>query len=221
MGLTYIDIHTHQPELRAGVVAILNLLAGKTVSNQPADDQLFSVGLHPWHIEEAKLEEHFSDIEGLAKKKNCLAIGETGLDRLINVSMTLQKAVFERHIKIAANLSKPLIIHNVKAHAEISKMIKQARFEMPVIFHGFNNNRQNAGELLKNGFFLSFGKALLNPKSNAAQILGTFPADRFFLETDDSEIDIEPIFEKAAHLRNIDTNNLKTLIANNFKHCFG
>lgn len=214
----FINVHTHDAAECSGVVRIFNFLAGETT--ECPKNSYYSVGLHPWFIEKHHHEDLMEKIAQWAKNKNCLAIGETGIDRRIKTPVTLQQQIFEQHLNIAGELQKPIIIHNVKAHTVISQMIKTSHFQQPVIFHGFNNNRQIAGELLSKGFYLSFGKALLNPKSNAAMILKTFPADRFFLENDDSEFYISTIYEMAASLRNQSTEELKKIVADTFNTCF-
>ena len=203
------------------MISVYNVLAGKEDFAVPDALQYYSVGLHPWFIDEKMLVHQLEEVGRLVAGEMCVAIGETGLDRLTKPPMTLQQTVFERQLAMAGMVGKPVIVHNVKAHAEIMALYKKAKVLVPLIFHGFNNNRQIAGHLLKEGFYFSFGKALLNPKSNAAQMLPTFPSDRFFLETDDAEIAIEVVYQKAAELCNLGVDELKAIINRNFKNCFG
>lgn len=218
--LTYVDIHTHQPDVKAGVVSIFNLMSGKTAQDPTDNDRYFSIGLHPWHIAESNLEEYFDKIEALAKISNCLAIGETGLDRLAKSPFEIQQSVFERLLSIATKMNKPLIIHCVKAHSEVIGLIKKNKIDVPVIFHGFNNNQAIAEQVIKNGFYLSFGKAVLNENSNSARTISNIPDEFLFLETDDSDISIKTIYQKVAELKFITVDHLKTIIIENFKRCF-
>lgn len=221
MGLPYIDIHTHRREQKQGVIALYNVLVGKGESAPPEGCCFFSAGLHPWHIDERRVDEQIAEVEMLVTDPRCLAIGESGLDRLTATPFTLQQRVFELHLRMAASSGKPLVVHCVKAHAEIAALVKKANIKVPVIFHGFNNNRRIADQLVNEGFYLSFGKALLNLKSNASQILLNCPDDRFFLETDDAEISIEVVYQKAAELCNPELYDLKAITYRNFKNCFG
>lgn len=218
--LPYIDIHTHQPGTTDGVVSIFNIMSGKAVHDHIGNDRYFSIGLHPWEIIESKLGECFGKIESLAKINNCIAIGETGLDRLTEAPFEIQQSVFERHLGIAAKANKPLIIHCVKAHSEVIGLIKKNKIEVPVIFHGFNNNQAIAEQVIKNGFYLSFGKAVLNENSNSARAISNIPDEFLFLETDDSGISIRAIYQKVAELKFITVEHLKTTIIENFKRCF-
>ena len=48
------------------------------------------------------------------------------------------------------------------------------------------------------------------------------PVDRFFLETDDDpNVDIAAIYEQSALLRGISLEQLKGLMAENVRKCFG
>ena len=91
---------------------------------------------------------------------------------------------------------------------------------VPMIVHGFNNNEQIAKELIKNGFYLSFGKALLQENSNATKAIQLSSIDSIFLETDDADISIKAIFEVASKLLNIEEPLLVQHIYSNFKKVF-
>jgi TatD DNase family protein len=68
---------------------------------------------------------------------------------------------------------------------------------------------------------LSFGPALLRPKSHAAEALRQTPEGRFFLETDTSEISIEQVYERAAEVRGIPIPELQRQVQANFEAVFG
>ncbi len=59
-----------------------------------------------------------------------------------------------------------------------------------MIIHGFSKSEQLAKQLLDNGFYISFGKYLLQSRSFGTELETVFrnmPNDRFFLETDTVE----------------------------------
>jgi len=177
--------------------------------------------LHPWYIRQESLFQDIGKVEKLAALPNCVAIGETGLDKNITVPLDLQKAVFRTHLEIAHEVSKPVIIHCVRAFQEILQVHKPFTGKVNLIFHGFNNNQQIANEFLKKGCFLSFGKALLNPASNASKIFSNVQENQLFLETDDAEISIAEVYRKAALLKNISEDAMKEIVLRNFENCFG
>ncbi len=183
-----LDIHSH----KIGDFAIKNVILGK--ENLP-ETTFCSVGFHPWYLDGFD----FEILEKAAALPNVLAIGECGLDAF--TPHKNEVGIFEAHVLLANKLKKPLIIHCVKRHNELisikKRLEKQGNIRVPMIVHGFNNKWAIAENLLKNDFYLSFGAAILNPKSNAAQVLAKMPPDRFFLETDDSDADIQRIYEAA------------------------
>lgn len=210
----YINIHTHHI-FREDEVFILNLSPQRYV-----DAVYCSVGIHPWHIHFNSLENDLTKLKSIASKPNVLAIGECGLDRLIDVSLEQQDVIFKAQLKIAEEVQKPVIIHCVKAFDSLIRIKKECNISVPLIVHGYNNNQQIMLELLKNGFYISFGKALLIEGSNASKLLSTVAIEKLFLETDDADIAIKTIFEKAAELKDMKVSKLKEKIFLNFKLVF-
>jgi TatD DNase family protein len=181
--------------------AIINIFPGQ----DPPEGSLYSVGLHPWHISENKLERDLNLID--VKSGNAVAIGECGLDRCGDVSPELQLKAFRAQIEIAITLEKPLIIHCVRAYPELISEKKTCRASKPWIVHGFRGNPETASQLIKHGFYLSFGGALMNDQG-LGKILASVPGDRYFLETDESAVSIREIYKSAAAIRNIDVDTL-------------
>lgn len=70
------------------------------------------------------------------------------------------------------------------------------------------------------GCLLSFGAALFRENNHAAESLQQTPVDRFFLETDVSDLSIENIYERAADVRSISPDDLKRQVEVNFKALF-
>lgn len=214
--MEYIDIHTHN-----------NNLLGKSIVNLFPEDRpgeipsgLFSVGLHPWFVGIEYDEMKMSLVRKLAQHPSCVAIGETGLDKLTKADFEVQIAVFHQHIAIAEEVGKPVILHCVKAFNEIIKMKKETRSHVPWIVHGFNTNLNIARQLMTEGIFLSFGKALVNSGSNAQKALEMVPEQSIFLETDNCNLTIQEIYEAAATVRNVTLNSLAAVIEMNFNKTF-
>jgi TatD DNase family protein len=93
------------------------------------------------------------------------------------------------------------------------------KITVPMIIHGFSKNSQIADQLIKEGFYLSFGKYLLrNPELKTVFV--QIPDDRFFLETDTIEETIEQVYNVAAEYKNININELQEIISSNFGAIF-
>ncbi len=209
----FINIHTHS-EIFDAKVEIVSLSPG-----DPLKPNFHSRGIHPWKISKDYKKE-LEQLKVIANERRCIGIGECGLDKYSDVDYELQKTVFEEHIKLANELNKPLIVHCVKSHTELLAILKKMENKVPVIVHGFNNNLAIATTLLKAGIILSFGKALLNYESNAVESLRNSGRDKFFLETDDSDVSIKYIYKKAAEILFIDEEILQEQLKNNFRKIF-
>ncbi len=180
----------------------------------------YSYGLHPRYIKKSDYKEELQKLERKVNERNCVAIGECGLDKLSQVDFDLQEKVFIEQIKIANHYKKPLIIHCVKAFNELINCLNINDNTVPVIIHGFNNNENIARVLLAHDCFFSFGKALLGYDSNAAKAIKNIGRKNFFLETDDADISIKYIYKKASELLGIDEEILKQQIQINFENIF-
>ncbi|MBL7890955.1 MAG: TatD family hydrolase [Bacteroidia bacterium] len=211
-----INIHSHHP----GADGDITITNTHQFFERIIDSKIYSIGLHPWYLNADTMSEDLSSLEKHAALKNVITIGECGLDKLCPTDWKLQKKAFIQQIEIAEKLKKPMIIHCVKAFNELIETKKELKVKTPMIVHGYNNNKHIAEQLLNNGFYFSFGKALLKADSNASALIGTLPKERIFLETDDADISITTIFDAAASHLQINEDKLKAIIYNNFKTVF-
>lgn len=208
------NLHTHKSSEDANIFDIVNRYPDEGI-----DVPFFSTGIHPWHIDKDKLDEHFAIIEERLSLPNCLAIGECGLDKRIEKPIELQIEVFEKHLLLAKKYQKPVILHLVAAFQELIEIKNRIQPGVPIIVHGFSKNIQVAQQLLNNGFYLSFGKYLLrNPE--LSEVFAQVPEDRFFMETDMIEESLVEVYEMAAKARNIEIELVKNIVSTNFKTVF-
>lgn len=204
-----LDIHTHrQPDIpyRSIVSCIPEELAGKP-------EGYYSVGYHPWYLttNNAKCTEHLS---AAAEDPRVIAIGETGLDKLKGAEYALQKEAFRLHIEVASERKLPLVIHAVRSFNDILGMYKESKKDIPWIIHGFRGKKELAGQLLNHGFYISFGEHYQK------EALRYTPADRLFLETDDSSEDISTLCRRAAEVRMISVTGLIDRVQENIRDVF-
>ena len=211
----FINIHTHK--ISDTDVLILNV--SDIVFLNP-HQQYVSIGLHPWTIKKVDADKTLELIKERSKDINVVAIGECGLDKVIDVDIHLQKKLFKEQITIAEQVRKPIIIHCVKAFDELIRIKREMKITVPLIVHGYNNNIQIANELIRNGFYLSLGKALLKEESNASKVISIIPVEYLFLETDDSDFTIKEVYEAAARHLQRDVESLKEIIYNNYSRIF-
>lgn len=213
--MKFINLHTHKFSNQENILEIVNQYPQDFDATIPN----YSIGIHPWFIDENRVEADLEIIEEKLKLKNCLALGECGLDKRIEIPLDLQTQVFEKQLLLAHKYNKPIILHCVAAFQEIIEIRNKLKIEIPMIIHGFSKNEQTAKQLLDNGFYLSFGKYLLrNPELET--VFTQVPNDRFFLETDTIEETLEEVYNLASKYKNIELENLKHQINSNFKKVF-
>jgi len=218
MESPYIDIHSHN-KIETPNIGIRSMFIQETTIGMDFDSA-FSIGLHPWHISKINYKEALKNMKFFTEQPMLKAIGECGLDRSISVNYDLQKEVFLSQLVLADLYDKPLIIHNVRAFADFLSILKQEKPNIPLLFHAFNGNADILNKLLQFNTFYSFGKDLEKKNSKASRIISKIPINRLFLETDDSDINIEGIYSIAASKIGISIEKLKNQIYYNYKSLF-
>lgn len=195
------NLHSHLPSL----LAITDRSAELSLLPAP---QLQSVGVHPWYADSAD----FEKIEALAADPLVAAIGEAGFDRLRGPSADTQRDVFRRQALLASRLSKPLIIHCVKAADMLYEEHRRLRPDVPWIVHGFRGKPQEAEALLKRGIGISLG-----PRFNPATA-AVIPVGSLYIETDDdSDARIESVAELVGAARSCQAVEVMALSAENIQ----
>jgi len=181
----YLDVHSHTQHSTSNTLVIRNQYPLTADTSEP-----FSVGIHPWFLND--FEAQWNALIPLVQHFNCWAIGECGLDKNVTSPLPLQQEIFLRHIELAESLELPLIIHCVKAYAEVIQLRKRTRSQQLWILHGFRKNLKVAQELIAHGIAISFGTPLLYSHQLQEVFKKISPQYRFF-ESDDS---IQPLVIK-------------------------
>jgi len=149
---------------------------------------LAAVALHPNEAPVVDdLEKDLKVIENLASHPRVRAIGETGLDffRTPSELQDKQKYSFRRHIKIAKDNKKALVIHDRDAHRAVLDLLIEEGAPTNTIFHCFSGDTQMARECIENNYFLSFAGTVTfknAPELRAAAAL--VPIELLLVETD-------------------------------------
>lgn len=204
--MKFFDFHHHNLDKDFG---IYNLKF-----QQEPPQNCFSAGIHPDSISE-NIEEQFHWLKEISRNKNCVAIGECGLDGLIEIDEKLQEEVFEKQIQWANEIKKPLIIHCVRRFFRLTHFQKISK--VPMIVHGFNKRKSIGMDLLQHDFYLSFGKSVLYDV-NLQTFLSDFPLNKIFLETDSADFAIEELYHKVALIKKMEVTDLITRIAENLQN---
>ena len=217
-----LDIHTHRLPQMPGE-AIVNC---SPEAFFPQEGGWYSVGIHPWTVAALfagrknsslgtpDLRERESLLDVLVHHPQVLAVGEAGLDKLTASPMSLQIEVFERQARLAMEADKPLVIHLVRAIAELLALKRALRPTNPWIIHGFRGKAALAEDYLRHGFFLSFGEKFQE------EALRLTPADRLFVETDESSVCVDQLYVQLAAVRGVSPEELKKSVEENISRVF-
>jgi TatD DNase family protein len=213
--MKFFNLHTHKFTNEPDVLELVNQYPWEFDATIP----FYSIGIHPWFIVEERLESDFAIIERQLQEPGCLAMGECGLDKRIEIPMELQQSVFEKQLLLAQKYQKPVVIHCVAAFQELIEITKKLNISVPILIHGFSKSEQLAKQLLENGFYISFGKyLLLNPELET--VFKSMPNDRFFLETDTAEESLATVYALAAKYKGVSVEEIQKQVNSNFNTIF-
>ena len=211
-----LDIHTHRHPGKWDGQSIISLSVGEegfTCSPllRKESDIPISIGLHPWHVDGGWKGQALDNLIPWLSLPQVAAIGEAGIDRLRGGDTTDQLVAFEYQAQLAKEAGKPLIVHCVKAFDEVIHLHKRAFKHEAWVIHGFRGKPEQAHQLLREGFYLSFGEHYHD------EALRLCPTDHLLIESDESTIDIETLYARAATLRDTGVEELKKEVNKNIK----
>ena len=196
--ISLVDGHAHLEELNdlpgslreakaagvCGIIAVgMDIESNQKVLKIAAGNKGYvypALGYHPWQIREKEAEANLSFIRDHVRE--CVALGEMGLDYKIKVKKELQWRVFGDLLGIALESDKPVIIHSRYSHRRAFEMVKEKKIKRAV-FHWYSGPIDLLDKILSMGYFISATPALAySPPHQEA--IRTAPLERILLETD-------------------------------------
>jgi len=153
-----------------------------------------AIAIHP-HDAKTVTADILKELRELAQHNKVVAIGETGLDYHHNFSLhEEQRRVFAEHLKIAAELNLPVIVHCREAFDETMEILEQFRDVKKVVFHCFSGSGEQAKIVLDYGFYISFtGVVTFKNAEKTRRAAEVVPLDRLMVETDCPYMSPEPM----------------------------
>ena len=180
-------------------------------------DRPFSFGLlhHPYPEAFKTVE----TIDQIYRHKNCLAVGEIGLDKNLTIDLDIQIQTFKKQLFASEKHKLPVILHCVKSWNEILQIKQVTNPSQTWIFHGFRKTNLLTS-VLECGVHISIGTAVIWDEKLQEQVK-KIPLNRLFLETDnDTNYTIENVYQKIALIKNISLQALKDQVYTNTKNTF-
>ncbi|MCW2754031.1 MAG: TatD family deoxyribonuclease [Marmoricola sp.] len=157
------------------------------------------VALHPNEAPrldaEGLLEDALAEITELAARPEVRAVGETGLDafRTGPEGLDAQIRSFRRHIELAHELDRTLVIHDRDTHAEVLQVVDELGPPPRWVMHCFSGDAGFAEQCLERGAYLSFaGTVTFKNAEPLRAALRIAPLDRILVETDAPYLTPEP-----------------------------
>lgn len=142
-----------------------------------------SVGIHP-HVSAEATAADLERVRALAGAPRVVAIGETGLDYFYdNSPREVQRERFGWHLRLAAEVGKPVVVHSRDAEADTIAMIADAGGAAGIL-HCFSGTEALLRAGLDAGWYVSFAGPVTFKRFEAHELLRAVPADRLLIETD-------------------------------------
>ena len=145
-----------------------------------------TAGIHP-HDAKNFDEATEARVAALIGERECVAVGETGLDYYYNHSPAeVQRDALARHIALARRSGKPIVLHCRDAEADLKAVLAaEAPGGIRGVVHCFTGSYDDARWYLDFGLVVSFSGILTFPKSEAMRdTAARLPLDRLMVETD-------------------------------------
>jgi len=135
----------------------------------------------------AALDRAIDEIAQMATDDVVHAVGETGLDyfRTTQEWRGAQQHSFRRHIDIANELGKALVIHDRDSHDDVISVLEDQGAPERVVFHCFSGDAEMARYCTERGWYLSFaGPVTFKANESLREALDVTPDHLLLVETD-------------------------------------
>lgn len=213
--MVYTDVHTHFNPARPARADVRRIVSLRFPSETAVPAGLFSAGVHPWDAAAVSDADVSDRLARFVVSQSAVAIGECGIDRFCGVPLERQMKVFAAQTELAEMLSLPLVIHAVRASADVVLLHRRMKPSSVWIVHGFRGKPRQAEELLAEGIFLSVGLRF-NPE--LPKVLG---CDRLLVESDTADVPLEAVYGVVAAAWGMERDVLAACVGRTFDSLFG
>ena len=142
-----------------------------------------AVGIHP-HFVGAATHADWDELAALTAVPEVVAVGEIGLDFFRNLSPPeTQREAFARQLALAAQVGKPVLVHDRDAHDEIRTTL--LAWNGRGVLHAFSGDAAMGLAMTAAGFLVSFALPLTFSSAAGPRAAATaIPDGSFLVETD-------------------------------------
>jgi TatD DNase family protein len=195
-----------------------------------------TIGIHPQDAQLAQ-EDHYAQLDLLAKNPKVIAWGEIGLDyHWPDNPREIQHTVFRRQLIPARAAKLPIVIHCRDAWEDCLAILKQdwAPSGLGGILHCFTGTPADAAAGIEMGFMISFAANVTYPKmQHLRDVAGAVPLDCILTETDSPYLppqgkrgkrnepaNVAEVAQTLGSVRNLGTEEIAATTAANFRRFF-
>lgn len=176
----------------AGVTAMI--VPGISLADMPrvlalADAQAdvwVGVGVHP-HEAATWTEAALPQLRAWAAHPRVVAIGEIGLDHHYpEPPREQQRVAFEAQVRLAAEVGKPIIVHDRESHQEVLGVLERGLDRrVGGVMHCFSGSAEFAAACVAVGMYISFAGPVTFKSAHHLQAAAAgVPLERLLIETD-------------------------------------
>ncbi len=151
-------------------------------------DWLFgTAGIHPHEARNCDADV-MQQIGELARDPRVLAVGETGLDFNRDFSpRPQQEQVFTEHLQLAAEIGKPLFLHQRDAHKRFLPLLREYRDHISAgVVHCFTDERRALYDYMDLDMYIGVTGWICDDRRGKPlqELVREIPAERLLIETD-------------------------------------
>ena len=163
-----------------------------------------TAGVHPHHAAELDATS-LATLAELARLPEVVAVGECGLDYFRNFSpRAAQQQAFHRQLELAAQLDKPVFLHQRDAHADFLAILREHAPSWRGVAHCFTGSGEELQCYLQLGLAIGITGWICDERRGAhlAALMPQVPPERLLLETDGPYLLPRDLTPKPASRRN-------------------
>jgi TatD DNase family protein len=146
-----------------------------------------TAGVHPHEAKNCD-ERTIDALRSLASEYGAVAIGECGLDYNRDFSpRDLQRKWFTKQIELAAEIKRPLFLHERDAFEDFAAILENYKAAVPAMaVHCFTGNEKELEKYLELGCYIGITGWICDERRGAhlGALVKKIPADKIMIETD-------------------------------------
>ncbi|MCR5789747.1 MAG: TatD family hydrolase [Lachnospiraceae bacterium] len=154
-----------------------------------------ALGVHPSDLDDWQ-EEDYSWLYEKAGDRRIIAIGEIGLDyywEKDEAKQAAQRQAFIRQLKLAKELSLPVVVHSREAAQDTMQIVKQYGQGLGGMIHCYSYHAQDAVQYVKMGYCIGIGGVITFKNAKKLwEVAEAIPPEAIVLETDCPYLAPEP-----------------------------